>query len=1293
MIFDASSSQIEHLDSKQLVELLKKLLHAEAQYSGISLCGVSVPLQITVPDGGEDARISWVGGLEKTNYLPSRFCIFQSKATDPEPAGWKREVWTKNSQKKGNTRTLNEAVEKAIAESGSYIGFTSAVLIGSKYDKRIEGIKQGIREAGANPDQLKAIDIYDANKISDWVSKHPAIAVWLNEKRSELTLRGFQTIERLGRKPDIASILQIEDKKSRFLIGSKNVSNQLNHEPSSENSLTFEKVKERIADYLADSKKAIRILGSSGVRKTRCVYEVFRDETTTTKIALATSAIYCDLRDIGSQIFQIAQSLSEAGNPALMVVDECPRETAVKLCEIVTTEGSNLRVLTIGNDNQPIEKDGCLNITVAPADNTLIEGIIQQRYPRADYSDINFITALSGGYPRIAVLATDNYSEGAPILKSVEDVVERILIGCGINHVEQVRAVECLSLFKQLGADESLSNEIDFVAENLARQTGDEMYEHLAYAAKQNLVDYRGYYFVPPPLHIAAFLGARRLDLLRVKTILNFIETASPVLRSSFLSQWRYLDGSQAAVRVTQRLLSQDERFCSVEGLDTELGSQCLNAFVHIDPDGVADVIQHVYGDLSLNDLNEVVVRKKELVNVLGKLVFLKRSFYIAAQLLMRLAAVDSGIYASNAANRFKQLFQLQLSGTEVEPSERFVILDQGLSSGDIRIISVCIGSLEKTLRQDHVVWHGDSEVIGNRPPIKAWYPETWDEIFDFYRNGLKRLINIRDKYRDFADECEKIIASHIRSLLCENLLGDIESAVKKITKEKGIWLEAIEGIGDWLYFDRAKAPEKFSQKVRQFYDDLIPTDPIERALLYTKFWTADIHDPDLVYNRESSTNQDFEYSSRKAKEVAAEIGLDKHLSHRAIQRMVGEELNNVFPFTEELAMKLEAPVEAFQIAVKELEISDKKGELQFLRGLLAGIDKRDTEAATQCIQIALKSALLKDQMVNIYTAVKISVERLDEIVQNVKKEKIPVSACVYFSYGRGLNHLEAGDILPLINELANNYGSEGIWASLEIISMYQHDQEALDKQLANRTQELITSQDLFEKSKTATRDGYLFEQTILLIQKHYGIDDEFALKVCNQIVRLCQVEDYKIFSALDSHCRNIIRLLVQEKPSLLWISLSRFFEIATPSESHYLKALVGPPQYSSDDESHNKEGILFGVSEVEFVDWAKVNPEIRSPFLCIFYPMIEVDKIGNNKWHLALESLTYEFGAFEEFRLALARRLYPRSWSGSIVPHLEMYLTLLENWFEHPVREMSFWARDMHRSLERRIARERSRE
>ena len=128
------------------------------------------------------------------------------------------------------------------------------------------------------------------------------------------------------------------------------------------------------------------------------------------------------------------------------------------------TRNSQLRVLAIGNDDQLIRSSNCLNISVTPGDAALIDGIVLQRFPKANESDLFLIKRLSGGYPRMAVLATDNYSEQGTTLKSVEEVMERILKGCGINEPDQLRSIECLALFERLGVDEQLSGQIDFVA-------------------------------------------------------------------------------------------------------------------------------------------------------------------------------------------------------------------------------------------------------------------------------------------------------------------------------------------------------------------------------------------------------------------------------------------------------------------------------------------------------------------------------------------------------------------------------------------------------------------------------------------------------------------------------------------------------------------------------------------------------------------------------------------------------------------------------------------------------------
>ena len=159
-----------------------------------------------------------------------------------------------------------------------------------------------------------------------------------------------------------------------------------------------------------------------------------------------------------------------------------------------------------------------------------------------------------------------------------------------------------------------------------------------------------------------------------------------------------------------------------------------------------------------------------------------------------------------------------------------------------------------------------------------------------------------------------------------------------------------------------------------------------------------------------------------------------------------------------------------------------------------------------------------------------------------------------------------------------------------------------------------------------------------------------------------------------------------------LWAVVSRFFEIAASLEAHWLENLVGPPDRGFDG-GYNSEGTLFGVSELDCIDWTKADPSIRAPFLCVFYPILEKNEADDWKWHPSIEKLAVEFGEVAEFRQALARRFHPSSWSGSIIPYLEVYLKPLETWFTHPVPGLALWARDIVRSLEKQILAEKKRE
>jgi hypothetical protein len=106
MIFEVDAEQISSLDNVTLL-LMKRLLLAECQLAGIPLRAAAVPLQITVADGGEDGRVEWTGGAASTNFLPSRFNIFQAKAQNLTESTVKAEVLAKTPRVSARTKTLS----------------------------------------------------------------------------------------------------------------------------------------------------------------------------------------------------------------------------------------------------------------------------------------------------------------------------------------------------------------------------------------------------------------------------------------------------------------------------------------------------------------------------------------------------------------------------------------------------------------------------------------------------------------------------------------------------------------------------------------------------------------------------------------------------------------------------------------------------------------------------------------------------------------------------------------------------------------------------------------------------------------------------------------------------------------------------------------------------------------------------------------------------------------------------------------------------------------------------------
>ena len=213
MLFEAEPEHIAALDSTSLVRLMKRLMLAESRLAGIPLRAVSAPLQINVPDGGEDGRMEWIDGLPSTAYVPNRFTIFQSKAENLNASAIKAETHKKT---KGKPPALSDALTDVLAREGAYVIFCGKPFTTNKREKLVKAIAEGIREVGGDPNKASALEVYDANLIADWVNTHPPVALWLASQRLGRPLQGFQTHESWGRSPEFANVPWQASDAARF---------------------------------------------------------------------------------------------------------------------------------------------------------------------------------------------------------------------------------------------------------------------------------------------------------------------------------------------------------------------------------------------------------------------------------------------------------------------------------------------------------------------------------------------------------------------------------------------------------------------------------------------------------------------------------------------------------------------------------------------------------------------------------------------------------------------------------------------------------------------------------------------------------------------------------------------------------------------------------------------------------------------------------------------------------------------------------------------------------------------
>ncbi|WP_282118869.1 hypothetical protein [Ruegeria atlantica] len=1282
---EISPEQIQRLDEHLLVELLRRLAKAEMLKNGIPLRDVNIPTQIHIPDGGEDGRVSWSGGVNETDYLPSRHTIFQCKRSDPGPAGCKKETWKKGTGTAANPAEINEALDEALIASGSYIIVTGSPVVGTKVTARINSIKEGIKAAGKNPDLLSSVRVYDANKLSDWTSSHPAIALWLNSVLQEVDLGGLQSFELWSRDADISKVAFQTSDEPRFRL-TGNTARALRTELGiDQETISFEQLQVAVEHFFGSGQNSIRVVGPSGFGKTRVIHELFSKSNGDHPTLDTSSVVFCEFEDVSQRLGSLALNLASSGAESTLVVDDCPDSSHNDLFKKVQRLGSKVKLITMNVDTRSQGVHGNLVIELLPASDDLIKRIVESSPYSNAKDDIGFIRDLAQGFPRMALVAAEAAENGDATLVSVDALVDRIVWGKSAEDTDALRALQFASLFTLVGVEGDNQTELEQLAKFM-EASAKEVFRSLATFGDRGIVGRTGDFAEVRPQPLAVRLAVQLLDASPDGELTRLFQNIDTNLRFRLLGRLRWLSFDR---RVAGLALSIIEIVIpNIEALNTDEGSKFMDRLVHLEPDLAMATFEKLLSHLSTDELLAFEEGRRNTVWALEKLVFRDGSFEQAAHLLLKLAAAENENWGNNSRGQFTGLYQLHLSGTEVEPSRRLAILDAGLCSDDTRVRSVCIDALGKMLETDHFSRSGGNERIGAEPALQDWQPEIYQDIFDFYNAAIDRLTKIALEANSETYELAILhLGGNIRGLLSyPNIFDNLRSQLTKVIEKNPAWTKPIKSVNQWFFFDSKEAPIEYVAQVRDWYEELFPTSEVDQLLLLSEGWPGDFHDTTVPYDPETDT--DHKYAENCVRKIVSTLSRNAQDNSELVGKIVRGELNSAWALGHALASHVEDPKALVGLACEALRPpTDTAICSKTFCGMISGGFSQSREVGMACLEISLDTPELSDHAILLISAAQMDSELASRVAQLVKDGRCDPRIAATLSCGRGFDDHDFEVVRPLADAIKQT-GPEGIWSALDLVFMYKYGQPEFSVEKATYVKELCSDPNIFSADALGVMDAHHWEKCTEELINSDQVDGVFVEAICDRSLELATKADHDIQLKMDDAACKVLALAMQYDPALVWNKVLAAFEEVDSLTEWRLHNLL-----KRSDRKPGQAGILNDLPEEIYLNWINENPNERLEFVLEWVQLVERDDESDLFWTAQFISLI-ETHASDVSQLGgiYWRLLSGVSW-GSFSSRLKPLVPLFESLRNNKNPMVRRWANDCVRSLNTSILQEERRE
>ncbi|MHC2313113.1 hypothetical protein ACVIHC_000159 [Bradyrhizobium diazoefficiens] len=807
-MFEITRDDIAALNDEDLRTLIGLLCEAELRRANLPVSAVTYGGDQNAKDGGVDVRVSLPVGTRIEGFIPCAATGFQVKKPDMPPAEILKEMKPQG--------VVRPAIEGLAAACGAYIIVSST---GSTTDSALSKRRKAMADAVediADAGKLH-LNFYDRNRIATWVRWHAGLVLWLRSRIGK-SVTGWRAFGSWSHVPAGSDRTYLLDDTACFKTGQKEDSDGL----SAVGGIN------RMRDVLRNPGQVVRLVGLSGVGKTRLVEALF-DSAVGSNALDPALAVYADSADeLDPPPKGMASDLVASEIRAIVVVDNCPPATHKQLAEVARAPGSTISLITVEYDIQDETPEGADAFLLETSSLPLIEKLVRSRFADVSQVDARTIAEFSGGNARVALAlaGTIKNSETVAGLSHTE-LFTRLFQQRQGQDAALLQIAEACSLVYSFQGEALTGEDAELpVLGGLIGKSAQDVYTAAAELRRRDLLQQRREWRAVLPHALANRLAERALQNIPYSVIETaIVRGPSSRLLRSFSRRLGYLDGSEEAQAIVRKWLAPGGLLSNVRHLN-ETRKAIFENVAPVLPETTLSVLETAFAQAG----EHAFLGGARFIRVIRSLAYDPGLFERAVKLLRKFAVMRGSKRIDGDAGRaLASLFYIIYSGTRAPLAMRLSVLDRFLRSGDALDRHFGLQALEATLETDNIRPYSDFD-FGARSRDYGYRPKDVSEVGQWFEKVLGFAECLARSDLQVSKPVRKIIARQFRGLWRDGAQHDALERIARGIAGSGFWRDGWIAARHTRQYDRDRLNKESMQRLAALEQFLRPNDLINRV-------------------------------------------------------------------------------------------------------------------------------------------------------------------------------------------------------------------------------------------------------------------------------------------------------------------------------------------------------------------------------------------------------------------------------------------------------------------------------